>query len=105
MARKQALLILLALPIRAADGHAICIPSRDGGVTTFSLKQDMVTVTVILLRGGAGGIGVLEVSGWPGTRNFLIHTGKLFAASGFNFAMTIKPSDALRIRLPSCLNQ
>ena len=57
----------------------------------------MVTTTVILLRGGAGGIGVLEVSGWLGTRNFLIHTGKLFAASGFNFAMTIKSSDALRI--------
>ena len=50
----------------------------------------MVTTTVILLRGGAGGIGVLEVSGWLGTRNFLIHTGKLFAASGFNFAIDLQ---------------
>jgi hypothetical protein len=55
----------------------------------------------LLLRHRAGDIGVLKVSGWPGTRNFLIHIGKPFAASGFNFAMTTKPSDALRIRIAS----
>lgn len=86
--------LLLAWPAAAADGRMLRIPTRDGIETpTFWLKQDGAPATLVLMTGGAGGIGPLDASGWPGSRNFLIRSGKLFAAHGFNIAMVARPTD------------
>jgi pimeloyl-ACP methyl ester carboxylesterase len=89
-----ALSLLLTLPAFSADGRMIRIPTREGVVVpTYWLKQDNAPATLILLSGGAGTIGTLDDSGWPGGRNFLIRSGKLFADQGFNIAMVARPSD------------
>jgi hypothetical protein len=49
--------------------------------------------TLVLLPGGAGGIGKVGFDGWPEGGNFLIRSGKLFASQGFNLAMVARPSD------------
>lgn len=49
------------------------------------------TATVLLLSGGAGGIGLKD--GQPQSRNFLIRSRDLFRAEGFNVALLGNPSD------------
>ena len=84
----------LASVAAAADGQMLQVPSRDGvTVPVFWLKQEHASATLILLPGGAGGIGKLDNAGWPGSANFLIRSGRLFAAYGFNIAMVSRPSD------------
>lgn len=83
-----------ALAATAAEGQLLRIPSREGVETpVFWVQQDQAPATLVLLPGGAGGIGKLDDSGWPGGRNFLIRSGKLLAAHGFNLVMVSKPSD------------
>lgn len=78
----------------AVDGRLVDIPTREGVVVpTFWLAQPDATATLVLLSGGAGTIGRLNENGWPGSGNFLIRSGKQFAAQGFNIAMVSKPSD------------
>jgi hypothetical protein len=48
---------------------------------------------LVLLPGGAGGIGRLGANGWPDGGNFLIRSGPLLAAQGFHLAMVARPSD------------
>jgi hypothetical protein len=85
---------VLAPPALAAEGRMINVPSREGvAVPTFWVPQASAPATLVLLSGGAGTIGRLNASGWPASGNFLIRSGKLFAAHGFNLAMVAKPSD------------
>lgn len=51
-----------------------------------------------LVHASLGGISKLDGSGLPGGRNFLIRSGKLFAAHGFNLAQVLR---AIRQRSPA----
>jgi hypothetical protein len=83
-----------AAPVFAAEGRMINVPSREGVVVpVFWVPQASAPATLVLLSGGTGTIGRLNESGWPASGNFLIRSGKLFAAHGFNLAMVAKPSD------------
>lgn len=78
----------------AADGRLIRFPTRAlVNVPTFWVSQPDAPATLVLLPGGMGGIGTLNEEGWPGSSNFLIRSGKLFAEQGFNVAMVARPSD------------
>jgi pimeloyl-ACP methyl ester carboxylesterase len=89
------LLLCLSLVAGAAEpGRMMRIPTRDGVVVpVFWVPQPNATATVVLLPGGAGGIGTLNDAGWPGSRNFLIRSGAYFADQQFNVAMVSRPSD------------
>lgn len=49
--------------------------------------------TLVLLPGGAGGIGKIGPQGWPDGSNFLVRSAPLFAAQGFHLAIVARPSD------------
>jgi len=88
-------IFLLALPALAApEGELLQIASRpEVTVPVFWRPQANATATLVLLPGGAGGIGARKEDGWPGGRNFLVRSGPLFAQHGFNIAMVSRPSD------------
>lgn len=62
-------------------------------IPLFVQAKDGAKTTVLLLPGGKGGIGALGKDGRPSGTNFLIRSGELFLATGFNVAMMAKPSD------------
>jgi pimeloyl-ACP methyl ester carboxylesterase len=49
--------------------------------------------TLILLPGGAGGIGRVGDAGWPDGGNFLVRSAPMFAAAGYNLAIMARPTD------------
>jgi hypothetical protein len=49
--------------------------------------------TLILLPGGAGGIGRTGDAAWPDGGNFLVRSAPMFAAAGYNLAVMARPSD------------
>lgn len=70
------------------------IPTREGvTVRVFWAPQAQARATLVLLPGGAGGIGKPGDDGWPNGLNFLIAAGKRFAAHGVNLAMVSRASD------------
>ena len=70
------------------------IPTREGvTVRVFWAPQAQARATLFMLPGGAGGIGKAGDDGWPDGQNFLIRTGKQFAAHGYNIAMVSRASD------------
>jgi len=90
------LMILLAaaltLPAFAAE-RMIDIRTRTGvTVPVFYMTRDGAKATVILLPGGAGGLGQIR-DGKPMGRNFLIRSRDYFADAGLNVAVMGKPSD------------
>lgn len=97
--RRWGVMLLIALslsaaPVLAVEGQMLRIPTRAGVVVpVFWLPQATAPATLVLLSGGSGTIGRLNDSGWPASGNFLIRSGPLFAAQGFNLAMVAKPSD------------
>lgn len=100
--QKFALVLILAFfaiasrVVSAQDaGKMIRIPSARQGVEIpiYVRRTPDASATVVLLSGGAGGIGKLNDTGWPGSSNFLIRTAPLFASSGFNVIAMAKPSD------------
>jgi pimeloyl-ACP methyl ester carboxylesterase len=87
-----ALLIFLALPVHAATNGLVTIDTRPGvTVSLYAMRQAGATSTVVLLTGGAGGIGMKQ--GVPTSNNFLVRSRDLFVANGFNVAIVGKPSD------------
>jgi pimeloyl-ACP methyl ester carboxylesterase len=58
----------------------------------FSATPNAVA-TLILLPGGAGGMGRIAAQGWPDGSNFLVRSAQLFAAQGFNIAVMARPND------------
>lgn len=83
-----------ATTLSAVEGRMVSVPSREGVVVpVFWVPQASAPATMVLLSGGAGTIGKLNGAGWPSSGNFLIRSGKRFAAHGFNLAMVAKPSD------------
>jgi pimeloyl-ACP methyl ester carboxylesterase len=83
-----------AAAAQAADGVMLRVPTRDGvTVPVFWVAQDDAAATLVLLPGGTGAIGQVPDGGWPDGTNFLIRSGRLFAAHRFNLAMVSRPSD------------
>lgn len=78
------------------SGEVVAIETRPGvRVPLFTLWNPQATATVVLFSGGAGGYGKLNTDGWPGSQNFLIRTGKLWASYPFNVVMVGRPSDGI----------
>ena len=65
----------------------------DAQIPVFFSATPNAVATVILLPGGAGGIGRLGSEGWPDGSNFLVRGAPLFAAQSFNIAVMARPSD------------
>jgi len=82
----------MALPALAESDRLVKINTRSGVTVSFYyMKRDGSKATVMLLPGGAGGIGVVD--GVPTSNNFLVRSRDNFAANGFNVAVVGKPSD------------
>ena len=90
-------LILAGYPAlwAAQDGQLQRIASArpDAQIPVFFSATPNAVVTLVLLPGGAGGIGRIGAEGWPDGSNFLVRSGQLFAAQGFNIAVMARPSD------------
>lgn len=67
-------------------------------VPVFEVWQPGAVATLVLFSGGGGGYGRIGPGGWPESRNFLIHTGPLWAAHPFNLVMVGRPSDGLSLQ-------
>ncbi len=102
MKRLRALLIVAALLSSVPSAHAsdspagnvVRIETRTGvTVPLYTVWRSDALATIILFSGGAGGYGPIGADGWPGSGNFLIRTGKLWAAHPFNIVMVGRPSD------------
>lgn len=88
-----AVLLLTAHAIAASgEDKLINIDTRPGvSVSVYYMKRDRAPATVVLLPGGAGGIGFKD--GRPKSDNFLVRSRDHFADSGFNVAVVGKPTD------------
>jgi len=85
------LIFIYAFPSFATD-LLIKVDTRQGvKVPVYYMKRESAKATVVLLPGGAGGIGMKE--GLPTSNNFLVRSRDYFAANGFNVAVVAKPSD------------
>lgn len=89
----------LAAPAMSAEparGEVWRIDTRPGvNVPLYATWRADATATVVLFSGGAGGYGKIADDGWPASGNFLIRTGKLWAAHPFNVVMVGRPSDGI----------
>jgi hypothetical protein len=88
--------LVAAGPARAADvppGAVVQVDTRGVTVPVFTLWQDDAAATVVLYSGGAGGYGGIAGDGWPGSRNFLIRSARLFAAHPFNLVLVGRATD------------
>lgn len=84
--------LFLAGPAIAENDRLIKINTRPGVTVSFyNMKREGAKATIILLPGGAGGIGLKN--GIPTSKNFLVRSRDLFAANGFDVAVVGKPSD------------
>jgi pimeloyl-ACP methyl ester carboxylesterase len=93
MLRQLALVLaaIASLSTAAAD-RLVGLDTRPGVRTSYWLmERDGANATVLLLPGGAGGIGLK--AGAPTSENFLVRSRDFFAAAGYNVAILGKPSD------------
>lgn len=67
-------------------------------VPIFEVWNPGAIATLVLFSGGGGGYGKLDADGWPGSKNFLIRTGKLWAAYPFNIVMVGRPTDGIDLQ-------
>jgi len=87
-----ALLLALAALAGARADQLINLPTRSGvTVSIWYMPRANASATLVLLPGGAGGIGMRD--GRPQSGNFLVRSRDLFAAEGFNVAIVGRPSD------------
>jgi pimeloyl-ACP methyl ester carboxylesterase len=63
------------------------------------MKQEGASASIVLLTGGAGGIGLKESV--PTSNNFLIRSRDYFAGHKFNVAVVGRPSDIRDLDYPS----
>ena len=77
---------------QAQDAYITMPTVREGQTIGYWwMPTPGATATVLLLSGGAGGIGLKD--GQPQSRNFLIRSRDLFRAEGFNVALLGNPTD------------
>jgi pimeloyl-ACP methyl ester carboxylesterase len=92
MIRSALLLLALAASVASAADRLVTIDTRPGvRVGYYLMERPGATATVVLLPGGAGGIGMKD--GAPTSENFLVRSRDFFAAAGYNVAVLGKPSD------------
>src|SRR4029453_10242015 len=87
-------LFLIALACAPAFGadRLVFVETRPGvKVGYWLMERHAATVTVALLPGGAGSIGMRD--NFPASQNFLIVSRDYFTAAGFNVALVGLPSD------------
>jgi hypothetical protein len=83
---------VLATPALAVEHRLVKLDTRPGVSSSFYyMKQDASNITVVLLPGGSGAIGMKN--GVPTSNNFLVRSRDYFAANGFNVALVERPSD------------
>lgn len=89
-------------PGQLAPGYLQRVASpRDGAEIPVYLRATPgASATLLLLPGGAGGIGKVGPSGWPDGANFLVRSAPLFSARGFNLAIVARPSDQTDMDYP-----
>ena len=84
--------LILASTFAAAADRLVTVDTRPGvRVGYWLMPREGAKATVVLLPGGAGGIGLK--GGVPTSDNFLVRSRDLFAAQGLNVAIVGKPSD------------
>jgi pimeloyl-ACP methyl ester carboxylesterase len=85
-------LLLATTTAALAEDKVIKLDTRPGvSVSVYTMKRDGAAVTVVLLPGGGGGIGLKD--GLPTSDNFLVRSRDHFAAHGFNVAVVNRPTD------------
>jgi hypothetical protein len=87
------ILALTTLMAEAAGGRELVKLDTRPGVTVglVVIPREGATTTVVLLPGGAGGLGYRD--GRANSNNFLIRSQDHFLAAGFNIVMVGKPTD------------
>jgi pimeloyl-ACP methyl ester carboxylesterase len=94
MFRFASILFAFAVSLASAADHLVTIDTRPGvRVGYWLMERPGAAATVVLLPGGAGGIGM--ANGVPTSTNFLVRSRDLFAAAGYNVAIVGKPSDRI----------
>jgi pimeloyl-ACP methyl ester carboxylesterase len=84
----------------AAENSPVKIAPRPGvSLLFYYMKQEGASASVVLLTGGAGGIGLKD--GVPTSNNFLIRSRDHFAGHKFNIAVVGRPSDIQDLDYPS----
>lgn len=79
------------MPAARAD-QLLTLPTRPGvTVSYWYMPRPGASVALLLLPGGAGGIGYRD--GQPQSGNFLVRSRDLFAGHGFHVAVLGRPSD------------
>lgn len=68
----------------------------DVTVPVYYMKRANASATLVLLPGGAGGLGQI-VDGKPSSQNFLIRSRDHFADAGLNVAVLGRPSDKIEL--------
>lgn len=91
------LFILVSVPAlwaaQAGQLQRIASARPDAHIPVFFSTTPQAQATLILLPGGAGGMGRVGADGWPDGANFLVRGAPLFAAQGFHVAVMARPSD------------
>jgi hypothetical protein len=84
-------LLLVSAAASAAD-RLVMADTRPGvRVGYWMMERPNASATLMLLPGGAGGIGMKD--GVPTSANFLVRSRDLFAGEGFNVAVVGRPND------------
>ena len=78
----------IGAPMRLATRDNVTLP-------VYAVWRNDAVATVVLFSGGGGGYGQIGGDGWPGSRNFLIRSGKRWTAHPFNIVMVGRPSDGI----------
>ena len=71
----------------------VASPREGADIPVYMRATPGANATLVLLPGGAGGIGKIGPTGWPEGANFLVRSAPLFSARGFNLAIVARPSD------------
>ena len=74
-------------------GNVERVQTRGVVVPIYTVWKEGAIATLILYSGGGGGYGAIGEDGWPGSRNFLIRSAKLFAAHPFNVVLVGRATD------------
>lgn len=74
-------------------GDVVKVDTRGVVVPIYTVWKDGAVATVVLYSGGGGGYGNIGADGWPGSRNFLIRSARMFAAHPFNVVLVGRATD------------
>jgi hypothetical protein len=101
-----ALLVVLSHggELRAGEiqrGNIERVQTRGVVVPIYTVWKEGAVATVVLYCGGGGGYGAIGEDGWPGSRNFLIRSAKVFAAHPFNVVLVGRATDVPNLNGPA----